>query len=151
MKRLFLLFTLLYAELYALEKVSTLKVYHGIFSALHSYKQIVVYTNDKEYLNIFKYSKQIIVTNKLEESDIILVTEQETLKNVVEKINTNDGERKMPIIFATKYQLLKFSEDVVGAFYWRKGRSQLLFIRKRLDVHHIKLPTEYQNFMIDAL
>ena len=151
MKRLFLLFILLYGELYALERVSTLKVYHGIFSALHFNKQVIVYTNDKEYRNIFKSSKKIILTNRLEESDIILVTEEETLKNIIEKMSTNDGTRHMPMIFATKYQLLKFSENVLGAFYWRKGRSQLLFIKKRLDLYNIKLPKEYENFMIDTL
>ena len=58
---------------------------------------------------------------------------------------------KKPIIFVTNYHFLKISDEIVGAFYWRKGRSQLLFIKKRLQQHDITLPKEYQSFMIDEL
>ena len=151
MRKILICLIFLYGELYALERESTLKMYHGIFSALSLDKPVTIYVNDKEYRYVFKYSKKISLTTRPEDSDIVLVTDQSTLKSVIEKLNTNQRRNKMPIIFVTKYQLLKLSEDIVGAFYWRKGRSQLLFIKKRLDRYNIKLPREYQNFMIDTL
>lgn len=151
MKKLLILLILVYGELYALERESTLKMYHGIFSALSFEKQVSVYTNDKEYRDVFRYSNKIVMTNLPEKSDIVLVTEERTLKSLMIKLNVSNANSQMPIIFVTKYQLLELSKDIVGAFYWRKGRSQLLFIKNRLEQHNIKLPKEYQNFMIDEL
>ena len=151
MKKLLILLIFIYGELYALERESTLKIYHNIFSAISSKTPVYIYTNDKEYRDVFKYSKRIILTNRIEKSDMVLITEDRTLKYVLEKIEENKGKIKIPLLFVTKYQLLELSEDIVGAFYWRKGRSQLLFIKKRLDKHNIRLPQKYQNFMIDEL
>lgn len=141
----------MHGPLYALERESTLKMYHGIFTALSSKTPINVYTNDKEYRDVFLHSKKIVLTNILEVSDIALVTDERTLKNILYTKYSNRNFDKKPIIFVTNYQFLKISEEIVGAFYWRKGRSQLLFIKNRLRQHNITLPKEYQSFMIDEL
>ena len=110
-----------------------------------------MYTKDKEYRNVFSHSKRIFLSDKLEEADIVLITEEGALDNILYTINVNMDGGKKPIIFVTNYHFLKISDDIVGAFYWRKGRSQLLFIKNRLKQHDITLPKEYQNFMIDEL
>ena len=139
-----------YSGLYALERESTLKMYHGIFSALSSKTMISVYTTDKEYRKVFTTSKRIFLSPKPEESDIILITNRSTLKTILKR-NKTDKSAKKPILFVTNYRFLKDSEDIVGAFYWRKGRSQLLFIKKRLEQQNIQLPKAYQSFMVDEL
>lgn len=126
-------------------------MYHGIFSALSSKTTINVYTNDKEYRDVFSYSKRIFLTSEIEESDIALITNERALKRILYRFRVNTNVSKKPILFVTDYHFLKESDDIVGAFYWRKGRSQLLFIKKRLKEHDITLPREYQSFMIDAL
>ncbi len=140
----------MYGHLYALERESTLKMYHGIFSALSSKTMISVYTTDPEYRKVFAISKRIFLAKKPEESDIVLITNRSTLQAIMRRNRVNQNAQK-PILFVTDYRFLKNSEDVVGAFYWRKGRSQLLFIKKRLDQQGIQLPKAYQNFMIDEL
>lgn len=141
----------MYGQLYALERESTLKMYHGLFAAMSPKTSINVYTKDKEYRNVFSHSKRIFLSDRLEESDIVLITEARTLNNVLSIINRNTYVGKKPIIFVTNYHFLKMSDDIVGAFYWRKGRSQLLFIKNRLEQYDIILPKEYQSFMIDEL
>jgi len=126
-------------------------MYHGIFSALSSKASINVYTNDKEYRDVFIHSKKIVLSNTLQESDIALVTAERTLKNILYVKNINKNLDKKPIIFVTNYHFLKISKEIVGAFYWRKGRSQLLFIKNRLKQYNIILPKAYQSFMIDEL
>ncbi len=151
MRKILIVFILLYGHLYALERESTLKMYHGIFTVLSSKTPINVYTNDKEYRDVFIHSNKIVLSNSVEGSDIALVTEERTLKDILYVKNRNRNFDKKPIIFVTNYHFLKISEEIVGAFYWRKGRSQLLFIKNRLKQHNITLPKEYQSFMIDAL
>ena len=151
MRKIFILLIILYGQLYALERESTLKMYHGIFSALSSKVSINVYTNDKEYRDVFLHSNNIVLSTTVQESDIALVTDERTLKNILYVKNTHRNFDKKPIIFVTNYHFLKISEEVVGAFYWRKGRSQLLFIKNRLKQYNITLPKEYKSFMIDEL
>ena len=151
MKKILLLFILLYGQLFALERESTLKMYHGIFSVLSSKTTIFVYTNDKKYRDVFGYSKRIFLTDELEKADIALLTDERSLKSILYRLKANTNVSKKPILFVTNYHFLKMSDDIVGAFYWRKGRSQLLFIKKRLKEHDITLSKEYQSFMIDAL
>ena len=151
MRKIVILLILLYGHLYALERESTLKIYHGIFNALSQKTLINVYTNDKEYRDVFQHSKRFFLSSKVENADVILVTNERTLENILFRINTNRDGGKKPIIFVTNYKLLKLSDGIVGAIYWRKGRSQLLFIKNRLDEHNITLPKAYQNFMIDEL
>ena len=141
---------LIYGQLFALEKESTLKVYHGIFSALSSKKTIHLYTTDQEYRKVFSTSKRIFLVKEPEESDIILITNKSTLITILKRDNVKISPKK-PILFVTDYRFLKDSKKIVGAFYWRKGRSQLLFIKKRLEEHGIVLPYAYQDFMIDEL
>lgn len=151
MRKILILLIFLYGHLYALERESTLKMYHGIFSALTPSVSIAVYTNDKEYREVFRHSKRIFLSDKLEESDIILITNKSTLESILYRIKANTNVSKKPLLFVTNYHFLEKSDDILGAFYWRKGRSQLLFIKKRLEQHDITLPEEYQNFMIDEL
>jgi len=140
----------MYVELHAMDRESTLKMYHGIFSALTDKQITFVYTSDKEYQTVFKSSKRIFLSETPEGSDVVLITNISSLDTVLKNSSIARSEKK-PIIFVTNYSYLKYSDDIVGAFYWRKGRSQLLFIEERLKKYDITLPKPYQNFMIDAL
>lgn len=151
MRKVLVLLILLYGHLYALERESTLKMYHSIFHALSSKSTINVYTDDKDYRDVFGYSKKISLSENLENTDIILITHESTLNDILYTISKDTNYIKKPIIFVTNYQFLKVSDKIVGAFYWRKGRSQLLFIKNRLEQYDITLPEEYQRFMIDEL
>lgn len=151
MKKILILLILVYGHLYALDRESTLKIYHQIFSALVDKPVISVYTNDKEYKEIFVHSKRLILNSDPATADIVLLTNRPALfKTMKEQQWMNEHEEK-PILFVTDYRLLKYSFDIVGAFYWKKGRSQLLFIKNRLEAHHITLPAEYQDFTVDEL
>jgi hypothetical protein len=112
---------------------------------------INVYTDDKEYINVFASSKRMFLSRKPEKSDIILITNKSTLFRIMRERQWTVDKEEKPILFVTDYRLLKFSFDIVGAFYWKKGRSQLLFIKNRLDAYSITLPNEYKNFIVDEL
>ncbi len=112
---------------------------------------IHVYTDDKEYRKVFSTSKRMVLSADPEKSDIILITNQSTLLKIMRERRSAVERDEKPILFVTDYRILKNSSDIVGAFYWRKGRSQLLFIKNRLDDYNITLPKEYEDFMVDEL
>lgn len=151
MKKILILLILVYGHLHALERESTLKIYHQIFSALVHKPSIRVYTNDKEYKEVFVHSKRLVLSNDPASADIVLITNRPALFQTMKEEQWMNEHEVKPIIFVTDYRLLKYSFDIVGAFYWKKGRSQLLFIKNRLEAHHITLPAEYQDFTVDEL
>jgi len=109
-----------------------------------------VYVNDDEYRQVFLTSKRLRLVSDPKEADIVLITNERTLEKVLTKEKASQTDKK-PILFVTDYHLLAKSDMVVGAFYWRKGRSQLLFVKNRLDKYNITLPDEYQRFTVDEL
>lgn len=112
---------------------------------------IHVYTDDKEYKKVFITSKRMILSDDPGSSDIILITHQSTYFKMMREQKSALDRDVSPILFVTDYRILKNFSDIVGAFYWKKGRSQLLFIKKRLDDYNITLPKEYEKFTVDDL
>jgi len=151
LRKILVLFILIYGQLFALDKESTLKIYHHVFSALTQKGSITVYTKDPEYKKVFAYSKRIILATEPQNADIVFVTGESMLMDVMEECNVHEEATTRPIVFVTDYRLLKDSKDIVGAFYWRKGRSQLLFVKKRLEAKGIALSLEYKKYMIEEL
>lgn len=150
MIRILILLLSLYGHLYALDRGSTLKIYHKVFSALSSKTTVSVYVNDNEYRKVFSTSKRIRLAKDPRNADIALITNVTTLNKVLaQKRGRQAGAA--PLLFTTNYRLLKRSNAIIGAFYWRKGRPQLLFIGNRLGKHHIVLPKEYHHYIIDTL
>jgi len=143
-----LIFLLYYSHLYALDTKSTLNIYHEIFSSLFGEKMISVYTKDKELRYVFQYSKKIVLSDYIESATIILVSSKANLITLKKEILENNAN---PIMFTTNYRLLQESNNIVGAFYWKKGRSQLLFIKPRLAKYNIHLAAKYKPFVIDEL
>jgi len=145
LKKIIGIFLIFSIWVYALDRDSTLKIYQDIFTSLSAKQVVSVYTLDSEYQSVFKQATQLHVVQNPEISDIILITNisgLDTLKTL------QDGD-KSPIVFVTEYQLLKKSEKIVGAIYWRKGRSQLLFLKNRLEKNNITLPQKYHKFIVE--
>ena len=151
MKKIILIVLLFYGQLFALERESTLKFYQHLFGSISGVHPIMVYVEDPEYKDVFGYAKNMLLTNTVKSADVILVTDARMLERVLkQKASVSHTDKKM-ILFATSYRLLKASKEVVGAFYWKKGRTQLLFVKDRLKAHGIVLSDEYKRFIVDEL
>ena len=107
---------------------------------------IKIYTQDQEYAKAFYASKFMKVVNDPANADVILISS----KKDMEKFSRLKLSTKV-IFFTTSYKLLKQYPKILGAFYWRKGRSQLLFVKERLEKINIRLPKEYQKFIVETL
>jgi len=62
-----------------------------------------------------------------------------------------DSKCKDKIIFVLDYTLLRKHTNAVGAFYWKKGRPNIVFIRPRLEQYKIKLSKSYDKYIEDSL
>ena len=142
MKKIIIIFVLLFYNLFAIDKNSTLKIYNKVLTSIFKQQVPIIYITNREYRDILRYSNKIKISDNPNKAILAIVTTKDEIDKI-KHINPNI------IIFATKEKLLFDNQSVIGAFYWKKGRSQLIFIKDRLDRYHIQLPDEYNQFIIE--
>ena len=112
-----LLYSLLYANEYEIE------LYKKIFNTLFN-KNVKVYSDKNIALNLVKDCKQ---------ADVLLIY---NLKNL--------PKCDKPL-FVTNYKNF-LNTDAIGAFYWRKGRPQLIFRLKTIQKYHLHLSKKLRKY-----
>jgi len=93
--------------------------------------------------------KELIIINQkglntiehCEDASILLLYRNEPISN----------KCKNKILFVLDYSLLDKYTNAVGAFYWKKGRPNIVFIRSRLEHNKIKLSKSYDKYIEDSL
>ena len=146
MKKILIFLLISTWQLSAWDKESTVKLYHHLFHEMTKHETIKLYIENQEYATVFKEAEHFLLVDKAEDADIILITSKSEIERLKDKTLS-----KHTVLFTTRYRLLKSYDNIVGAFYWRKGRSQLVFIKERLENHQIKLPQNYTKFIIGQL
>ncbi len=98
-----------------------------------------IYIDDPNYNSISKYVKRFHFTNDCLSADIIFV----------DKISHLPPEcRDEKKIFVTKYsEYRNHRSKVIGAFFWQKGRPNIIFNKERLEYFGIKLPKKYDKYI----
>ncbi len=122
--------TLAFADDVSLEK----KIYESFFDALSTEKTPKVYVDSKKE-SLSLSSNTFTLVNSCKEADIVVMT-QSDLPEVCQS----------KIVFGTRYHHLK-NDFVVGAFFWQKGRPNIVFIEDRLIVKKITLPESLQDYL----
>ena len=89
-----------------------------------------------EIESIKKYPKDLKITTNCSDADVVVLS---TLKNI-------PSTCKDKILFGTRYSHLK-NNNVVGAFFWQKGRPNILFYKKRLDKYNIRLGSGFDKYI----
>ncbi|MEA1919919.1 MAG: hypothetical protein U9N52_08780 [Campylobacterota bacterium] len=50
-------------------------------------------------------------------------------------------------LFTTRYRIFTNKKKVFGAFFWQKGRPNIIFSQKRLNEQNISLSSEFDRFI----
>jgi len=116
------------------------KIYNAIFNALFPAKRtIYVWSDSKQKSDILRQISATQSVDSKEDADILLLSKTKNIDTKTMK-------------FVTNYQLLKhYKKSAVGGFYWKKGRPNIIFLKKNLDKYHISLPQSMQEYVEDEL
>lgn len=82
------------------------------------------------------YPGQLKIVPACEKADIVILS---TTKNIPLKC---EGK----VLFGTRYYHLK-NLNVIGSFFWQKGRPNILFYQKRLKQKDIKLDESFDRYI----
>jgi len=104
---------------------------NGVLSSIESNqnKPLTYYSDKTAFINKLKIKK----TNSPQKANIILFP-----KN---KDNKKD-------IIVDSFEKLKNNKKSIGAIYVKKGRTQIIFVKERLEKRGLKLPKKYNKYLI---
>jgi len=135
-RSLFLLFIFI-SSLSASSLQTERKIYQTILNALFPQKKTVyIWLDDKSRKSMFENIYGIKVVEYQIDADILIIKKT---------YNINASNK---IVFADGYLVYKqHKHNIIGGFYWQKGRPNLVFIKDNLRKEGIKLPKGLQEYI----
>lgn len=136
MKRIFLLFILSVISIYA-DGNYELKLYEKLLPAIFTQHPINIYTDEKSK-ELLQESDKFNILKKCHEDVVLLISQNnDSIPNTY----------KNKPIFATSYKLYKNNPNSFGAFYWRKGRPQIIFKKTAIEQFQLTMPNSLQKYI----
>ena len=104
-------------------------------------KNITKKSNAKIYIHtkvasLHIYPGKLQVLKECNKADVVILS---TTSNIPK-------ECQEKILFGTRYSHLK-NPNVIGAFFWQKGRPNILFYQERLKKKNIKLDSSFDKYI----
>lgn len=118
-----------------------LKILKNIISGIENSKPMRLWSDDKEIMDAFSLSKNFVVVDRYEDAKMIILSKKSNLPNKVRSKH----------IFVLDYDLLYQIPESIGAFFWKKGRPNIVFIKPRLEEHSLKLSANLKPYLEDKL
>lgn len=103
-------------------------------------QKIVAWGETADQKNMIKQSAKMEEVQNSSNANLIIVS-----KNIPPNLSNNS------VIITTEYSLLTKDERIIGAFFWQKGRPNLLFLRPRMQKANISLGHEFDKYIEDQL
>lgn len=116
------------------------QIIERIATSLFPKQKISVWGETADQKNIIRQSEKIKEAADSSDADLIIVS-----KKVPQNLSSNC------VIITTEYTLLKKDERIIGAFFWQKGRPNLLFLRPRMQKANISLGHDFNKYIEDEL
>ncbi len=116
------------------------QIIERIATSLFPKQKISAWGETADQKNMIKQSEKIKESADSSGADLIVVS-----KNIPQNLS------KDTVIITTEYALLKKDERVIGAFFWQKGRPNLLFLRPRMQKSNVNLGHEFDKYIEDEL
>ena len=134
---LILLFCISYSDILAkLKSQIILSIAH-----LATDKNIVnIYVDDPTFLDIFENKKDIKRAKDCFKADIIITKDSKNIQKECKKKEMN--------IISTAYKDYKQNRDIdFGAFFWQKGRPNMLINSKIIKERNMNIPKSYYRYL----
>jgi len=117
------------------------KIIGKVATSLLDVSVVFIYTDDPAYEKIFEEEENLIETSSCSDADMVLSSRLEEYRSICPPTSQR-------LYFATSYEdYLKNRDAAVGAFFWQKGRPNLILNEKRLKELKIRLPSEFDNYI----
>jgi len=122
-----IIITLFFIPILTLAKLDTTKI-NNVLLNIHSSYELKFHNN-----KMSEILDQDLIFTTLEDADIVLFPEE-------------IDNKKMMI--ADSYKKLKSNKKYIGAIYIKKGRTQIIFIKERLENNGLTLSKSFNKYLL---
>jgi hypothetical protein len=116
------------------------QIIERVAAALFPKQKIAAWGETADQKEMIKQSKKIEEAADSSNADLIIVS-----KKIPQNLSSNC------VIITTEYSQLIKDERIIGAFFWQKGRPNLLFLRPRMQKANVSLGHEFNKYIEDEL
>lgn len=143
MKKLFLLVFLFHSALFAAyqDEEMAVKVLEKVFLGIDIGQEIKIYSNDKGIEGEFAKRKQFAIATRCENASLLVLTDEIEL----------DKSCKNRATFVMSYELLRKNKHSFGAFFWKKGRPNIILLSPRMSSQNISASSTLEGYMEDKI
>ena len=134
--RIFFTFILTIISCYSFDIQTASKIYDKLLYSVFQKESIHVYSENEKYKQVIKSSKFLVLEENLKNSEIVLITNEDEINNI----------NKDKLAFATDFNLYESYENIIGAFYWKMGRPEIVFSKKRLKKYNLNLLESFKKY-----
>ena len=140
--KLFITFLLSFSILFASDGgVIRVQILEKIFSGLSIEEEIVIWTDNKNLLDIFEEHERYKVTQDCQDANFVILENSSDLKPVCLDKN----------IFVLNYTLLTDLPQSFGALFWKKGRPNIILLEPRIKANSIKVSKELEPYLEERI
>jgi hypothetical protein len=132
MKKFILIYLFFVVQLFGMSAES--KIMKLIFESIFQKQVVIVFVDSEQKSDIIK-DAGFVVAPSCSKADVIYTSD--ILEHCAQKP-----------IFTDNYETFKQNRNVFGAFYWTKGRPNIMFDSKRMEVLELILPENLKKYDI---
>jgi hypothetical protein len=114
------------------------QIIEKIISNISINEVITVWSDNKELIAEFRKSSNIITTDDCDKANLVVVEDAKSIE---------DKDCKNKPIFVLNYNLLKDLPESFGAFFWKKGRPNIVIIKPRTLSRGITVHKELEAYV----
>lgn len=121
--------------LFANDQAFASKIFNEVVHAVVKKAEVKVYIHEN-IDSLERFPGRLHITHSCKDADIVILSDDKDIPIACQS----------KLLFGTRYKHMK-NQDVIGAFFWQKGRPNILFYKKRLDQHHIELDPKFHKYV----
>ncbi|MBE0513608.1 hypothetical protein [Sulfurimonas sp.] len=114
------------------------QILEKVFSNVSINETITIWTDDEELLLEFKKNGFLSVSDNPAVATLIVVAHKKNIQD--------DEDCKNKPIFVLNYELLKDIPESFGAFFWKKGRPNIVIVEPRTELQNIRVSSELDAY-----
>lgn len=137
MRNILLITIFISVTCFANELEVTTKIMNKISYILIKKNVIKVFATEEKVRQAIHNSNTMKSINDCHNADLIISNKQSDIPFTC----------KEKMVFYTKYKAFKKDTHAVGAFFWQKGRPNIMFRKNILSKYHITLPSEFHKYI----
>jgi hypothetical protein len=122
-------------SLFASDKDIAEQIYLSIAKGISKKSNPSFYLQGK--VRYIKSNSKLHIVNRCEDADIIITNNMDEIKETC----------KEKLIMTNKYRIYNKDKNIIAAFFWQKGRPNIILRKSVLQKHNIILDPSYSKFI----